>query len=86
MTHMTPHSFDLTTAKEFVGDARVRVIEGKARADAELGTHAYAPPDKNAHDYLGQVREDMESTVYLHAFKKRLDRIARKAGVTHGHT
>ena len=83
---MTPHSFDLATCKEFLGDTRVRAIEGKARADAEVGTHAYAPPPK-ATDGKGMelVRDSMEAIVYLGAFKKRLDRIARKAEVTHAH-
>ncbi len=76
---MTPQSFDLNTCKEFIGDARVRVIEGKARADAEHGTQAYSPPAKTSQDYLGQVREDMESVVYFNAFKKRTERMARMA-------
>lgn len=76
---MTPCSFDLITCKEFTGDARVRVIEAKARSDAERGTDAYSPPAKTAQDYLGQVREDMESVVYFNAFKKRTERMARMA-------
>lgn len=76
---MTPQSFDLNTCKEFIGDARVRVIEGKARADTEHGTQAYVPPEKTAQDYLGQVREDVEDVVYFNAFKKRTERMARMA-------
>ena len=76
---MTPRSFDIETCKQYIGDARVRVIEAKARADAEQGTHAYAPPEKTADDYLGQVREDMESVVYFNAFRKRTERISRMA-------
>jgi hypothetical protein len=34
---MTPQSFDIDTAKEIVGDTRMRVIEAKARQDADSG-------------------------------------------------
>lgn len=34
---MTPQSFDIDTCKEVVGDARMRVIEAKARQDADNG-------------------------------------------------
>jgi hypothetical protein len=32
---MTPQSFDIDTCKEVIGDARMRVIEAKARHDAD---------------------------------------------------
>jgi hypothetical protein len=32
---MTPKSFDIDTCKEVVGDGRMRVIEAKARQDAD---------------------------------------------------
>ena len=76
---MTPRSFDTATCKEFLGDARVRVIESKARADAEHGQQAYAPPEKTAKGYIGQVSEDMEAIVYAAAFRKRTERMARMA-------
>ena len=34
---ITPKSFDIDTAKEMLADARMRVIEANARADADAG-------------------------------------------------
>ena len=72
---MTPQSFDIATCTAFIGDERVRYVEGKARTDAEAGT--YAPPPHTFQTPMGKAHEDMEDVVYLHAFKKRTDRLAR---------
>lgn len=74
---MTPKSFDLATCKAFIGDERVRHVEGKARADADAD--AYAPPPHTFQTPAGKAHEDMEDVVYLYAFKKRADRLARMA-------
>lgn len=77
---MTPHSFDADTAKEFVGDTRMRAIEAKARIDAD--TRAYAPPH-GMHEvfdtYAAGVAAQMDDTIYFNAFSKRLARIERMA-------
>ena len=75
---MTPKSFDLATCKEFIGDERIRYVEGKARTDAEAGI--YAPPPHTFQTPAGMTHEDMEDVVYLYAFKKRADRLARMTG------
>ena len=72
---MTPKSFDIDTAKEIVGDARMRVIEAKARADADTGTHN--APQRDAGGYWDRVRSDMEYIIYITTHHKRLERIER---------
>lgn len=77
---MTPKSFDIATAKEYVGDARMREIETKARTDADA--NAYAPPHGLRAvfaSYASEVAGQMKDIVYLHAYKKRKDRIERMA-------
>jgi len=74
---MTPRSFDVDTAKEMVGDARMRVIEAKARQDADNGVR-----DGMAHmevqvRYWDRVVQSMELVVYDAAYRKRLERIKR---------
>ena len=72
---MTPKSFDINTAKIIVGDARMRVIEAKARADADAGT--YDAPSRDAGGYWDRVRSDMEFVIYITTHHKRLERAAR---------
>lgn len=75
---MTPGSFDIDTAKEMLGNERMRSVETKARTDADGGTDAYAPPKCAGSDpYWIQVQTSMARVVYLNAFKKRIDRAAR---------
>lgn len=72
---MTPGSFDIDTCKEVVGDARMRIIESKARADADAGVKA-SPPEESNH-YWDRVRTQMEWVVYTTTHQKRLERIQR---------
>ena len=72
---MTPKSFDIDTAKEIVGDARMRTIEAKARQDADNGI--MDKPTKVEGNYWDGVRSDMEYVVYTTAHSKRLERIQR---------
>jgi len=72
---MTPQSFDIDTAKEIVGDARMRVIEAKARQDADNGV--MDEPAQAEGSYWDVVRSDMEYVVYVTAHHKRLERIQR---------
>jgi hypothetical protein len=55
---MTPKSFDIDTAKEIVGDARMRVIEAKARQDADNGV--MDKPARAEGNYWDGLRSDME--------------------------
>lgn len=72
---MTPRSFDIDTCKEIVGDARMRVIEAKARQDADNGV--MDEPAQAEGSYWDVVRSDMEAIVYTTAHEKRLARIQR---------
>jgi hypothetical protein len=84
---MTPKSFDIDTAKEMVGDARMRVIEAKARQDADNGVRdgmAHVKPEVAAGckfpelvSYWDRVVQSMELVVYDAAYRKRLERIQR---------
>jgi hypothetical protein len=71
---MTPKSFDIDTAKEIVGDERMRVIEAKARQDADNGI---LEKFQLAESYWDQVRLIMEYVIYTTAHKKRMERVAR---------
>jgi hypothetical protein len=72
---MTPQSFDIDTAKEIVGDARMRVIEAKARQDADNGV--MDAPAITRGTYWDLVESIMETTVYITAHEKRMERIQR---------
>lgn len=72
---MTPKSFDIDTAKHIVGDARMRVIETKARNDADTGKHD--APQRDAGGYWDRVRSDMEYIIYTTTHQKRLERMER---------
>ncbi|CAB5224431.1 hypothetical protein UFOVP393_77 [uncultured Caudovirales phage] len=72
---MTPKSFDIDTAKHIVGDSRMRVIEAKARADADAGK--YDAPQHVEGAYWDRVRSDMEYVIYITTHQKRLERAAR---------
>ena len=72
---MTPKSFDIDTAKEIVGDARMRNIEAKAWQDADNGVM-----DKSLRaegTYWDGIRSDMEYIVYTITHHKRMERVAR---------
>jgi hypothetical protein len=73
---VTPNSFDIDTCKEIIGDAKMRVIEGKARQDADNGV--IDPPTTGSKEsYWVDVKSIMEGVVYVTAHKKRLERVAR---------
>jgi hypothetical protein len=72
---MTPKSFDIDTAKEIVGDERMRVIEAKARQDADNGI--MDKPVRAVGSYWDGVSSDMEYVVYITAHHKRMERVAR---------
>lgn len=77
---MTPRSFDSVTAREMLGDILARTIEAKARKDADAGKDAFAPPKGPiTGNFLADARIDFERAIYLHQFKKRLERNERKA-------
>jgi len=72
---MTPKSFDIDTCKEVVGDARMRVIEAKARQDADNGVMDAPAMAKGT--YWDVVYSIMEYVVYVTAHHKRMERIQR---------
>jgi len=72
---MTPKSFDIDTAKEIVGDERMRTIEAKARQDADSGV--MDKPARAEGTYWDGIRSDMEYIVYTTAHHKRMERVAR---------
>ena len=73
---ITPKSFDIDTAKAMLGDARMRVIEAKARADADDGI-SDSPKRDNSASYWDRVMNDMEFVVYVTTHHKRVERIER---------
>ena len=81
---MTPKSFDIDTAKEVVGDARMRVIEAKARQDADNGVKDAFAHVKPEVGYWDRVMQSMELVVYDATYRKRLERIQRMKERTHG--
>jgi len=72
---MTPKSFDIETAKEIVGDERMRTIEAKARQDADNGI--MDKPARAEGTYWDGIRSDMEYIVYTTTHHKRMERVAR---------
>ena len=72
---MTPKSFDIETAKEIVGDERMRSIEAKARQDADNGV--MDKPARAEGTYWDGIRSDMEYIVYTTTHHKRMERVAR---------
>ena len=74
---MTPGSFDATTAREVVGDSHARVIEAKARADADAG--AFDPPARADGTYMARWQAEMRRAVYLAQYSKRKARNERVA-------
>jgi hypothetical protein len=72
---MRPLSFDIDTAKEVVGDARMRTIESKARQDAD--NRKMDAPEVEGQSYWERVTAGMEYVVYAEAFNKRMARIQR---------
>jgi hypothetical protein len=73
---MTPNSYDIDTAKEIVGDARMRIIETKARQDADNGVRDI-PTLPAGGSYWDRVVLSMEMVVYDATYRKRLERIQR---------
>jgi hypothetical protein len=73
---MTPKSFDIDTAKEMLGDVRMRSVEAKARQDADNG--AMDEPERANGTYWSRAQAEMVYTVYMTAHRKRLERIDRK--------
>lgn len=74
---MTPGSFDLVTAREWVGDDAARVLESKARSDADAGT--YNAPKEPYTTHAGGIASSMRMIVYYCQYKKRMERNQRKA-------
>ena len=74
---MTPKSHDIDTAKDIVGDARMRVIEAKARQDADNGVRDGMAHTKPEVVYWDRVVQSMELVVYDATYRKRLERIQR---------
>ena len=72
---MTPRSFDIDTCKEVIGDARMRVIEAKARQDAD--NQIIDPPSPPHGTYWDKINSSMEFIVYIAALNKRVERIKR---------
>lgn len=83
---MAPGSFDLKSAKEVIGDDRMRTVEAMARADADRADLS-APfetarlIDEAPTSYWGQVREKCSRVVYHDAFFTRICRRERKGGM-----
>ena len=73
---MTPLSFDAATARAYVGDERARVIEAKAKADADGWERDSPPPDESS--YLEWVRSEMERAVYIARWDQRTEKNIRK--------
>lgn len=73
---MTPLGFDPKTAREVVGDSRARVIEAKARSDADA--KAYDFPIGGYETYWDGVVVSMEMVVYREQYAKRMARNERK--------
>lgn len=74
---MKPKSFDIDTAKEIVGDARMRIIESKAREDVDK--NVFDPPQVTGDTYWSQVSAEMDYRVYVFAHGKRAERNKRKS-------
>lgn len=75
---ITPGSFDHDTAREMVGDAHARVIEAKARNDADSAN--FDPPKLEGATYFAQVQAQMRIVVYTTQYHKRAARNERKKG------
>ena len=73
---MIPGSFDKVTAREVIGDGFSRIIEEKARQDADSET--FNPPTIVEGTYWEQVQNEMRFTIYIEQYMKRLERNARK--------
>lgn len=73
---MTPGSFDVETCREMIGHEPSKVIEAKARADAEKMT--YDPPKLRAgHTFWGQCQDNFAFSLYYDAYTRRLEKKAR---------
>ena len=75
--------FDTDACKSAVGDERMRLIEAKARTDADAST--FNPPNRATQcmTYWSQIVATMEGMVYCSAFKKRTERVSRMAQRPH---
>ena len=75
--NMKPLSFDHGTAREVTGDALARIIEAKAREDADALN--FDPPKyASGETYWGQVQASMHLVTYLSQYAKRAARNERK--------
>lgn len=78
---MKPGQYDLETAKEMVGDFRVRAIEKDARDAAE--DNRDCPLDgvlrSAGNTYFDTVMLEMECRIWHAAHQKRKDRLERMA-------
>lgn len=80
---MIPLSFDPDSARKTIGDAWARLIEAKARADADA--RAFDPPALAGHTYWDQVQAEMGRIVYHEQFSKRTQRNKRKQLIADKH-
>jgi hypothetical protein len=75
---LTPGSFDPSTAREVTGDELARVIEDKARRDADAQN--YDPPFMHGETYWESAQSAMRAVVYREQYTKRLNRNVRGKG------
>lgn len=74
---MMPLAFTLENAVEIVPDEQRRALGERARADASAGT--FRPPTGVPCTYWGMVVLEHECIVYVDAYRKRTERLARIA-------
>lgn len=75
---MTPASFDQATARAYIGDDYARLLESRARADAEKGSYAQPAP-MLPDTYANKLFNSMCAVVYAEQYAKRRARLERKA-------
>jgi hypothetical protein len=75
---MIPGSFDIDTAKQMIGDTLVRRIETDARYSAERNAaKQMVVQSYEGSTYQERLMLEMESVVWIAAYRKRLARIER---------
>lgn len=78
---MTPGSFDIATAREFLGTEKTRWAEDKARKDADASLLRTPPQPFTGASYTGALCNEMLRRVYMEAYEKRQARLQRTRGV-----
>ncbi len=79
---MIPLSFDSETSRAIIGDDQARIIEAKARSDAD--SNICNLPEKIFCDesYFNCAMNEMRIVIYIEQYKKRLARNARKVSIS----